>query len=63
MSWLSIKKVGFGALFMAIQQSPKMVDANYSSASLIEVAIAIVCGGLFWGVMGTFVYNLLNKKP
>ena len=62
-SWLTWCAFGIAAFMTALARLQPTIESNYGSAALIEAAITIIFGGLFWGIVGLFIYNRFSKKP
>lgn len=61
-AWLNWKAFFGAAVWMAVVQRAKLAKGGVGDGALIEAIMTVVFGGLFWGVIATYVDNRFYKK-
>ena len=61
-SWISWKAFVGAAVCMALLQWAKLAKEGGGEGALIEAILAIVLGGLFWGVIASYIHSRFCKK-
>jgi len=61
-SWLNPKLFAGAVLLMTLQQALKLNNSEVSLELLATAALTVLLGGLFWGIIATFISIRFIKK-
>lgn len=60
--WLNPKAFLIAAFITAVGLILKMPESGVTTEWIVTTAIAVVIGGVFWGAIGTAIYNSFKKR-
>ena len=60
--WLHPRAFLLSALLIAVLQTTKVPVSGITAEWLGTATVTVFLGGIFWGVIGTYLYNRFYKR-
>lgn len=62
-TWLDPRAFVFATLLMAFVQLGKLSKAAFTPEAIVSAVFTCFLGGVFWGAIGTYIYNRSRRQP
>lgn len=61
-AWLDPRAFVVAAVLMAVVQLRKLTEAAFTPEAIVIAIVTCFLGGVFWGAIGTYIYNRSRRQ-
>lgn len=61
-TWLDPRAFVIATVLMAVVQFGKLMETAFPPEALVTAIVTCLFGGIFWGAIGTYIYNRSRRQ-